>query len=188
MKKNKRQGFTLIELLAVITILGILMLIAIPAVSKTIENSRKNTFASISKQYITSVRNAVMADQLMCNTDVGTINVGNISDGTYYFKINTDQSSSKYSQTEGIQEKVGKSPWGGGNLQGYVKWVKEGDKTKYYVFLSDKAKHGLGSETEENKVARSEIKNNTYYSATNSDSSSLASPSSGYECYLPTTD
>ena len=41
MKNNK--GFTLIELLAVIIILGILMIIAIPSVTKYITDSRKNS-------------------------------------------------------------------------------------------------------------------------------------------------
>ena len=38
--KNKK-GFTLIELLAVIIILGILMIIAIPAVTSYIQSSRQ---------------------------------------------------------------------------------------------------------------------------------------------------
>ena len=44
MKKINSKGFTLVELLAVIVIMGILMMVAIPAVTRTIENSRKDTF------------------------------------------------------------------------------------------------------------------------------------------------
>ena len=40
---KKKNGFTLIELLAVIIILGILMIIAVPAVTKYINDSRKYT-------------------------------------------------------------------------------------------------------------------------------------------------
>ena len=39
--KNRIKGFTLIELLAVIVILGLLMAIAIPSVTKYITQSRK---------------------------------------------------------------------------------------------------------------------------------------------------
>ena len=52
MKKMNSKGFTLIELLAVITIMGILMMVAIPTVSRTIENSRKDTFIDTMKSYV----------------------------------------------------------------------------------------------------------------------------------------
>ena len=54
MKKNTR-GFTLIELLAVIIILGVLMLIAIPSVTQYISNSRKSTFISSGASYMNAV-------------------------------------------------------------------------------------------------------------------------------------
>ena len=56
---NNQKGFTLIELLAVIIILGILMVIAIPSVSKYINDSRKSTYVTTAKQLIAGVRNLV---------------------------------------------------------------------------------------------------------------------------------
>ena len=43
MKKNKK-GFTLMELLAVIVILSVLILLAMPAVLRLMENAKKNAF------------------------------------------------------------------------------------------------------------------------------------------------
>jgi len=58
MKQNKK-GFTLIELLAVIIILGVLLLIAVPAVSKYIENSRKSTYVNSVKSIVSAVSASV---------------------------------------------------------------------------------------------------------------------------------
>lgn len=56
--KNKK-GFTLIELLAVIVVLGLLMALAIPAVTKYITGSRKSTLVSTIEGYVTAVVNDV---------------------------------------------------------------------------------------------------------------------------------
>ena len=61
--KNNSKGFTLIELLAVIVILGVLMITAIPAVTKYINNSKKDTFADSALAYINSARYSLLNDE-----------------------------------------------------------------------------------------------------------------------------
>ena len=76
-KNNKKNGFTLIELLAVIIILGILMIIAIPSVTRYISDSRKSAYVDTAKQLVSSTRNLVNSGELgMYDTDT-----------TYYIPI-----------------------------------------------------------------------------------------------------
>ena len=56
---KKKMGFTLIELLAVIVILGLLLAIAIPSVTRYITQSRKKTVVSSIDGYISSAVNSV---------------------------------------------------------------------------------------------------------------------------------
>ena len=81
MKNNK--GFTLIELLAVITIMGILMMVAIPTISRTIENSRKDTFVDMIKNYVSSVKTMWVGDNLLC----GNMPSSAVPLGIYYVEI-----------------------------------------------------------------------------------------------------
>ncbi len=53
---KSEKGFTLIEVLSVIIIIGIIMLIAVPAVNKYIDRSNKASFASDALAYVETVR------------------------------------------------------------------------------------------------------------------------------------
>ena len=68
----KKNGFTLIELLAVIIILGILMLIAIPSVTSYINNSRKQSYVSSVKELIRGTTNLVNSGELEISNDPKT--------------------------------------------------------------------------------------------------------------------
>lgn len=167
MKKLNTKGFTLIELLAVITIMGVLMMVAIPSVTRTIENSRRDTYANITKEYINAVRNAVLADNIECKVGDQDLLASGTPDGTYYLKIDTSDPN----LVADLMEKGGKSPFGNADISGYIKWVKtaveneDGGATvkttvKYYAFLKDTGKHGLAEETAEGSIKRSSIKTN----------------------------
>ena len=165
MKSLGKKGFTLIELLAVITIMGILMLVAIPAVSRTIENSRRDTYATLAKQYITTVRNAVLADELTCGEGTNAVSVSGTPDGTYYVQINTKSGETGYQSTSDLMEKVGKSSWSNADVNGYVEWTKEqggtGEtektRTTYSIALVDTGKHGIVSKTSEDSITRTSV-------------------------------
>ena len=152
MKKNNK-GFTLVELLAVIVIMGILMMVAIPSVTRTIENSRKDTFVDIAKSYANAARSMWTTDNLTCN---GTVSSA-VDDGDYYILINSKETAKDSLPT--LVDQGGKSSWGNRDVNGYVRVnvsttagvdnnndgtyeVEPRRVTKFYVALSD-GTHGL---------------------------------------------
>ena len=139
-KKLNNKGFTLIELLAVITIMGILMMVAIPAVTRTIENSRRDSFNTIAKSYIDAVRNAWVSDNIECNYEgswtVASGVSGSESGTKYYYPICTLNKSGSciaytgldgagiVTSTEDLMESGGKSSFGNSDVFGAVEITK----------------------------------------------------------------
>ncbi len=118
---KKKNGFTLIELLAVIIILGILMIIAIPSVTKYINDSRKNAYVNTAKEIISGARNLVNEGKLeMFDTNT-----------TYYIPASCIK-------TENAQ----KSPYGEFD-KAYVLVTYNGKGYNYYWVSRDETGQGV---------------------------------------------
>ena len=166
--KNEK-GFTLIELLAVIVILGILMIVAIPMVTRYIEQARRDTFVDTAKAYINAARYSYL------NDDYSGIQSG---------AANLDPSSESCSQSIDAKipigeidvDNAGKSSFGG-NLSGHV-FIKATEGTdasggtiyryKYYISLKDDDKGWKITGEEEKDLSRDSVsrKNSDFTSAT----------------------
>ena len=118
----KKRGFTLIELLAVIIILGILMLIAIPSVTNYRNNSRKET-------YINTVNEIIKAASTLVNS--GEIEV-NDPNTTYYIPLDAID----------LENGKAKSPYGDFD-EAYVVVTYDGDDYDYYFVGKDSANKGM---------------------------------------------
>ena len=109
------KGFTLVELLAVIVIMGILMMVAIPSVTRTIENSRKDTFVDIAKSYGNAARTLWTSDNLTCDGELSSA----VDDGDYYILINSKEGAKETLPV--LVDQGGKSSWGNRDVNGYVR-------------------------------------------------------------------
>ena len=128
---KNRKGFTLIELLAVIIILGLLMLIAIPSVTNYINNSRKEAYIDTAKQYIKGATALVNSGELdIYNTET-----------TYYIPstcINL--------------ETGGKSPYGGDFAPAYILVTYDNESFDYYWLSRDEQGIGVKTPTKSNDL------------------------------------
>lgn len=103
--KNNKKGFTLVELLAVIVILGVLLLIAVPAVQNIISSSKKKSFESAAKLMIENAETAASLEKYSgdgnftkCYVEVTSITLerGNAgTNATGYVLLEKDTSKDK---------------------------------------------------------------------------------------------
>ena len=118
---KKKNGFTLIELLAVIIILGILMIIAVPAVTKYINDSRKSSYVNTAKSIAGGARNLIHS---------GALDLDN-QDTTYYIDGECIKTDNAY-----------KSPYGD-FTKAYVVVTVSYDGNEYYWTSVDETGTGV---------------------------------------------
>lgn len=88
MKKNKK-GFTLVELLAVIVILGVLLIIAVPAVTRLISSSRQGAADDQALMVLKSLELCNTNELKSCSsTDLANYYEGDTKDVTITYDAN----------------------------------------------------------------------------------------------------
>lgn len=132
---NNKKGFTLIELLAVIVILAILVMVAIPAVTKYLNAARQGTYVDNARSAISAVRNDVI------------ISGGNDTEYTLD-DIN-----------KLLEKKLYKSPFGScycADSKITISYGTDGAGT-YSILLKDSKGRGILASTEENALKDSDV-------------------------------
>lgn len=104
--KNKK-GFTLVELLAVIVVLAIIMIIAVPSVLNSMTDARRNSFAVYGEKLINSAQAQAQSTAMVNGTIKKCYTIDDLVDGAH------------------------------GSYEGYVQRLVHGEKEYYFLTLRD---------------------------------------------------
>ncbi len=139
MSKLNKKGFTLVELLAVIIILSIIMLIAIPNVVSILDKNKRQGYVSDTKKLVaqvsTTLRRNTEIPMPVNNTEAVLFYLTDVDNGDF----EEDPEGNKYSQTKSFV---------------IVTWKQgeDGDEYNYYVQLL-----GIEDESDPNSAQRGMI-------------------------------
>lgn len=118
------KAFSLVELIAAITIMGILMLVAIPNVTRTVEKNKQTTYINDAKKLITLAKKKYTEDTTIAEptrtkcliftlkdlelTDLKGPNNGKYNSKYSYVTINYDKTNNNYTYGVQLMETYGK--------------------------------------------------------------------------------
>ena len=175
MKKLNSKGFTLIELLAVVVIMGILMIVAIPAVTKYINNSKKDVFIDNANAYINSARYSLLNDEYDCQSpDNGkSVYIPLYLVGGEYEKQTTATATASRVDNVFVDKGNGKSTYNESYQDGsYIQVSNTNDKLIFSVCLVDVKNNGINLKAE-NELVRQDVKIKTASLCSIPDSSTI---------------
>ncbi len=111
-----KKGFTLVELIAVVVILGIILVIAVPRITDVINNAKINTFIKNEKMLLRATKNYLVSNNEKMPTEIGS----------------AEEVTLIELQTEELIQPI-KSPFNNNNCSGYVLVTNIGDNSYDYT-------------------------------------------------------
>lgn len=101
--KNSKKGFTLVELLAVIVVLAIIMIIAVPSVLNSMATAKKNSFVIEARKAINLTMQTKQTEDLLNQNTSKTCytlsEIGLEAGGRYHGYVQYDSTAKAYKVT-----------------------------------------------------------------------------------------